>query len=317
VQRVGWSSSLPYGTTEFAPWSFEVVGDVPTAGSRPLTEYSVSSPGYFHTLDLPIVAGRVFNDRDTTGSPQVCIVSEAFVRRFLQGRNPIGLQLALRQGPQAPPLVKEIIGVARQVSGQPAVREERVQVYVPLTQHPTGDVYMVVQPSAGPAEALTPLVRTVVARHDPNTPVRRDRTLEFLSIQSTAGFRFRAALLTMFAGLALLLAMIGVFGVLAYAVQQRRREFGVRIALGASPRHVLALVARSGGWMIGVGGLAGLVLALLLARLMSTFLYRVEPLDPATFAAAVVVLLVTAAMATAIPAFRATRVDPVVAFRNE
>jgi putative ABC transport system permease protein len=318
VRRIGWSSGLPYGTTEFAPFSFEVVGDPPpAAGSRQVTEYAVASPGFFETLDLPVVMGRAFTERDTAGNQQVCIVSEAFVRRFLPGRNPIGLQLALRQGPQAAPVFREIVGVARQVSGPPAALEEPVQVYAPLKQHPTGDTYMVVQPSSGPAEALTPLVRAVVARHDPNTPVRRDRTLEFLSVQSTAGFRFRAAMAGTFAGLALVLAMVGVFGVLAYAVEQRRREFGVRIALGASTRNVLGLVMRSGGRMIALGALAGLLLAGLLARLMETFLFRVEPLDPVAFIAAAVVLLLTAAIATAVPAFRATRVDPVVAFRQD
>ena len=154
---------------------------------------------------------------------------------------------------------------------------------MPLRQYPTGDVYLVAEAATGPAEALTPIVRAIVARHDPNTPVRRDRTLEFLSVQSTAGYRFRAAMVGTFAGLALVLALVGVFGVLAYSVQQRRREFGVRIALGASGSSVLGLVLRGAATMIAAGTLVGLGLALALSKTISAFLFGVQPIDPVTF----------------------------------
>jgi ABC-type antimicrobial peptide transport system permease subunit len=166
-------------------------------------------------------------------------------------------------------------------------------------------------------EALTPLVRAVVARHDPNTPVRRDRTLEFLSVQSTAGYRFRATMVGTFAGLALMLALVGVFGVMTYSVQQRRREFGVRIALGASGSSVLGLVMRDAATMIAAGTLVGLGLAFVLSKTIAAFLFGVQPIDPVTFALVPLVLSATAAIAVAAPAWRAARVDPVVAFRNE
>jgi putative ABC transport system permease protein len=174
---------------------------------------------------------------------------------------------------------------------------------------------MVVQPSAGAAETLTPLVRRVVARIDPDAPVRRDRTLQTLSIASTAGYRFRAEMVATFAALALALAMVGVFGVLAYTVQQRQREIGVRMALGATSLRVTWLVFRDAGWMIATGVVAGMVLAALSGRLVATFLFGVDPLDPLTFVTVPVVLVLTAIAAAAAPAWRASRINPADAFR--
>jgi putative ABC transport system permease protein len=207
--------------------------------------------------------------------------------------------------------------VARQTSDGTKNRDEFMQVYMPLAQLPWGDVYMVARASTGPAEALTPIIRSIVARHDPNTPVRRDRTLGFLSVQSTAGDRFRAAIVGTFAALALALAMIGVFGVLAYSVQQRQREFGVRVALGASSPTIIWLVLGSVGRLIAIGGSVGLLLAFALARSITAFLFGVPPVDPVTFGAVTVVLVVTGIAASAAPAWHATRVDPVMMFRAD
>jgi len=278
---------------------------------------AVATDGYFRTLDLPIVAGRRFTERDSAGAPAVCIVNEAFVRRVLRGRNPLGVRIALQRNPQMKPIVKEIVGVARQTHGWTTDRDEFLQVYMPLAQLATGDVYMVARASRGPAAALTPLIRAIVARHDPNTPVRRDRTLEYLSVQSTAGYRFRAAIVGTFAALALVLAMIGVFGVLAYSVQQRQREFGVRLALGASGPSILWLVLGSAGRLIAFGGALGLVLAFVLGRAIAAFLFGVTPVDPVTFVGVAVVVVVTAAVASAAPAWHAARVNPVVMFRAD
>jgi putative ABC transport system permease protein len=318
VRRVGWASSLPYGTSELGRWAFEIVGDPQVeARDRPTAEYTTADPGYFRTLDLPIVAGRGFNERDTLPSVPVCLVNEAFVRRHFKNRNPIGARLSLTAPPNGPTQIREIVGVARQTRGQPDAPEELLQVYVPLAQYPTGDVYMVVQPSVGAAEALTPLVRRVVARFDPEVPVRRDRTLETLSIESTAGYRFRAKMVGTFAVLALVLAMVGVFGVLAYTVQQRRREIGLRMALGATSAGVMWLVFRDAGRMIATGALVGVVLAGFAGRLLGTFLFGVDPLDPLTFMSVPVVILLTAIAAAAAPAWRASRINPVEAFRHD
>ena len=318
IRRVGWSSSLPYGTGELGRWGFEIIGNPPVeTRDRPSAEYTTANPGYFDTLDLPVVEGRGFTGRDALQSAPVCLVNEALVRRHFEGRSPIGARLSLTAPFGRLSQVREIVGVVRQTSGEPDAPEELLQVYVPLAQFPTGDVYMVVQPSAGPAAALTPLVRRVVARIDPDVPVRRDRTLEVLSIQSTAGYRFRATMVGTFAALALVLAMVGVFGVLTYTVQQRQREIGVRMALGATSARVMWLVFRDAGWMIATGAVAGVLLAAFSGRLVAAFLLGVDPLDPLTFVSVPVVILLTAGVAAAAPAWRASRIDPAIAFRHD
>jgi len=177
---------------------------------------------------------------------------------------------------------------------------------------------LLVKPSAGRAEALLPSIRAAVARIDKRVPLGQAQTIdEILRVFVTARPRFRAAMVTTFATLALILAMVGVFGVLAYSVQQRRREFGVRMALGATTSNVLGLVLGNAGRLIGTGALLGLVSAALFAQSISTFLFGVRPLDPLTFAGVIAVLGATAAIASAIPALRASHVDPVDAFRNE
>jgi putative ABC transport system permease protein len=287
------------------------------ARDRPTAEYTTADPGYFETLDLPILHGRGFTGRDALGSLPVCLINEAVVRRFFQGRNPIGVRMSLKPPFDGPVQVREIVGVVRQTSGEPDAAEELLQVYAPLTQFPTGDVYMVVQPTARSAEALTPLVRRVVAGIDPDVPVRRDRTLEVLSIQSTAGYRFRATMVGAFAALALVLAMVGVFGVLAYTVQQRQREIGVRMALGATSGRVVWLVFRDASWMVATGAIVGVGLAAFSGRLVAAFLFGVDPLDPLTFVSVPAVIALTATLAAAAPAWRASRINPAVAFRQD
>jgi len=320
VRKIGWSTGLPYGTTsEIGRLRAEIVGDPPVApDDRPLADFQAASPGYFDTLDLPIIAGRGFTDRDTFTTQIVCIVNEAFVRRYLGGRDPIGMRLATAGLPGLFPAVqREIVGVVRQLKDRLDETEPPAQIFVPLAQFPWTDTYLVVQGSTGPVQALLTPIREVIARIDRDVPVRRDRTLTDLANLTTAPHRFRAVMVSTFAGLALLLAMVGIFGVLAYSVEQRSREFGVRIALGASAASVMRLILGSAARVVAIGGVIGLAAAAVLVRTISTFLFGVEPLDPMTFGSVSVILALTAALATAAPAWRATRVDPVEAFRAE
>jgi putative ABC transport system permease protein len=318
VRDVAWGSAMPLDG-QFFGQAFQIDGDPPRppADVRDSATYQIVGPSYFELLGVPVLAGRTFTDADATEAPQVCIVDEAFVRRYLKGREPVGTRLlvnAMAQPPQA--VLREIVGVVKHVKQRPDEPEPAPQLYVPIAQNTWWLASLVVQPASGSAAAIAPAVRAAFARLEPDRPVRF-RTLTTIRTEATSRPRFRAALVGAFAVLALLLAVVGVFGVLAYSVQQRTREFGVRIALGASASSVLRLVMSSAGGIIGTGVVIGLVAAAVLGRSISAFLFGVPPIDPITFIAVPLVLMATAAIAVAAPAWRASRVDPVIAFRNE
>jgi putative ABC transport system permease protein len=316
VQRVAWATTLPMGDSQTGGARF-ALADAAMTPESPAADYQIVSSSYFQTVDVPIVAGRGFTDRDTATGPQVCVVSEAFVRRHLHGMNPIGTTVAVARFNSTEPVHREIIGVARQVKGSPDELEDLAQIYVPNSQDPWREAYLLVRAASGPADALAPAVREAIARVDRDLPVRSVMTLEQAARGMTERYRFRATLVGTFAALALVLAMIGVFGVLAYSVQQRWREFAVRIALGASQRNVLGLVAGSAARVIALGAAIGLAAAAALGQLISAFLFGVQPMDAVTFASVAIVLAITAAIAAAAPALRAARVDPAAAFRSE
>ena len=231
------------------------------------------------------------------------------------------MKVALADGdaPEAQRVVREIVGVARQVKGRPDETEDFLQVYVPMAQDPVDDIYLLVRPVSGGAEALAPSVRTAIGRIDKEqlVSVRDVMTLEDVRWDATGRQRFRAVMVITFAALALLLAMVGVFGILAYSVQQRVRDFGVRRALGATSGDVLRLVVGSAARVVATGTVIGLVLSAVFGRLLATLLFGVQPLDPMTFASVTILLALTAAVSMAGPAWRATRIDPAVALRSE
>jgi putative ABC transport system permease protein len=320
VAGVGYTSSLPLDFFDAGGFSFEIVGDPPVdEGQRPTTEYQAVSPTYFSTLDLPILSGRAFDRRDTRDSVPVCIVNEAFARGF-HGRSPIGQRVVLREisVPRSTPIVCEIVGVARQVKGRPDETADFIQIYVPMMQDLSDDVFLVVRPRSGRAEALTASVRAAISRVDREqlVSVRGVMTLEEIAWAATGKHRFRAVLVLAFAALALILAMVGVFGIVAYSVQQHVRDFGIRRALGAGAQDILRQVVGSMARVIAAGAAIGLALAALGGRLIRTMLFGVGPLDPVTFAMVMLALAITAALAIAGPAWRAIRIDPAVALRN-
>ncbi len=323
VGDVGWSTALPLGDSIFGeyPFHYEIVGDPPLdAARKPTTAFQIVSPTYFSTLDLPIVAGRAFDSRDTGGNPRVVIVNEAFARS-LGTRNPIGLQVSFKSAdaPAAKPVVAEIVGVAKQVKFRPDESHDYIQMYVPFAQDPVDDVLMLVRSDTGRADALTPAVRAAISRIDKEqlVSVAEITTLEDVEWAATGRHRFRAGMVASFAALAVILAMVGVFGILAYSVQQRMKDFSVRRALGATTADVLRLVVVNAAGLICTGAVAGLVLAVMFSRLIRSMLFGVQPLDVPTLVLVALALLISGALAVAGPAWRAARIDPATVLRGK
>ena len=319
VRSVGLGFSLPLDGWEIGQ-GFTIVGAPPVGTSeQPAAHYQIVSAKYFETLGIQLLQGRAFTDRDTSATTQVCIVNEEFVRRYLKGRQPIGAYVSVdAMDPTGPkPTVREVVGVIRQVKVEGiGERENALEIYVPVTQNPWFAASLAVR-TAGDPMSLAPAVKAAIARVDKDQAVTRVRTMDEVAAQSMTQPRFRAQLVGSFAALALVLAAIGIFGVLAFSVSQRTREFGIRMALGAQSADVLRMVAANGLKITFAGIAIGLAGAALLTRSLAALLYGVKPADPVTFLAAPAVLAVVALAACAAPALRASRVDPVEALRQE
>jgi putative ABC transport system permease protein len=287
----------------------------PSGPIRGEADFQAVSPGYFATLGISLVRGRLIGDEDRNGTVRVAVVSPAFVRQFLRDRDPIGQQFT--RFPGAPAIT--IVGVVGDIRRDGRAADIVPQVYVSAAQT---DVYPVRLASIavranGDPYALVPSIQRAVWSIDPDQPITNVRTLDEVLSIAAAQRRFNMTLLLSFAALALALALVGVYGVIAYAVAQRTREIGIRVALGATRRDVIALVVRSGlGWSLAgiASGIAGAYAA---SRLMAGLLFGVTASDPATFATIAIVMAAVALSASYVPARRAASVDPVSALRTE
>jgi putative ABC transport system permease protein len=292
---------------------FEIVGAPPVdEAHRPAGHYLMVGVRHFETFGIPLLRGRAFTAHDTASTAPVCIVNEEFVRRYLSGRDPIGVMVSVdAMDPGGPkPVVREIVGVSGQVKVEgPGEKENAVEIYVPIAQNTWTYASIAIQTGGKPL-TLVPAVKAAIARVDKDQPVTQVRTMEEVAADATAGSRFRAGLVGAFATLGLMLAAVGIFSVLAFAVSQRRREFGIRIALGAQPADVHREVIKDGIRVAAFGVAAGLPLAAVLTRTLESLLYGVRPLDPLAFLAAPAVVGLTALLAGVLPALRAARVDP-------
>ena len=273
------------------------------------------SAGYFEAMGIRLLDGRLFDTRDSTDSLPVAIVSDLAARTYWPGASPLGRRLAT-DWTDGRPVWRQIIGIVQSTRHFGLEAQPKPEIYLPHEQAPSPGMQLVVRTHGDPV-ALEPGIRGQIAAIDPEQAAFGFRTMEELLESSSARRRFELALVTTFAGLALLLAAIGVYGVMSHMVAQRNREIGVRLALGARPHEVVAMVLRDGLRLTLVGTAVGLAGAIALSRTLAGLLFGVSPLDPATYAAVAAVLVCVAGMSAYLPSRGAARVDPLVTLREE
>ncbi|HXN18926.1 MAG TPA: ABC transporter permease [Candidatus Binatus sp.] len=311
VESVTMTSLVPVSGEE-SVWSFGINGQ-PNSSSLPSAEYYLVTPNYLREMGIPLLAGRDFMEQDTASSPHVCLINDFLARTIFHGQNPIGQRLQLGRDYS---IVHEIVGVVASVKQRSLQDKDSFQVYEPFEQLPRAGMTFILR-TAGSAANLVPGVRHAIQQVDSQQPITAPRTMDDIVHESVALPRFRTLLLSLFSGLALLLALVGLYSVMSYAVQQQFQEIGVRIVLGALPGDIYRFVLRRGTSLVFVGIGIGLAGTIVMSQLLRAFLFEVTPHDPVTIASVVLLFTVVAMLACALPARRATRVDPMSALRHE
>jgi putative ABC transport system permease protein len=293
--------------------SFVQLGKPPVAtGNEPSAAYYASTPGYFAALHIPIKQGRDFNEHDDAAAPPVAIISESMARRFYAKENPLGQRIRMGNGSKP----AEIVGIVGDVRDQSLESKGMPAVYEPAAQIPFSGMYFAVR-TAGDPSGLIAGIRSAMRELDPELPLDAVGSVDALVAGSLSQRRIAMVMMAVFAALALILAMVGIYGVISYSVTQATQEIGIRMALGARRADVLRLIFGYAGVLVGAGLVIGVAAAMGTGRLLANQLFEVRPTDPLTFAAVAAILAATGLAACAIPAFRAMRVDPLVALRNE
>jgi putative ABC transport system permease protein len=314
VVSAGWVSVLPLGGARAASF-FLVEGQPPESAAGNSIDLLQASPGYFRALGIDLVHGRVCGDQDITTTEGVAVVSEAFVKRYFPAIDPLGTRIR-PGGPSSTAPWLTIVGVVRDVRSRALDAAPPPQVYRCLWQSTNLAMTLVVKTEGDPA-LLERAVRAAVRETDPELPLYSVRPMSAVLASSLASRRFAMTVIAAFALLALALSAVGVYGVLAYLVEQRTREIGVRVALGATRQHILKMVLGTGLGLASAGIAVGLIGAALIARAVATMLFGIATFDPVSFVAIPAVLLAVAVLACYVPARRATRIDPLVALRQE
>jgi putative ABC transport system permease protein len=314
VHQAGLATRVPFSRGN-PQQELYVEGQIPRPGeSVPVINNRSVSPGYFEAIGTPILRGRGILSSDAAGAPPVVVIDETVARQYWPGGDPIGKRIRVTIDSASPWLT--VVGVAPNVKHASLRERPNFAMYRAMSQSPSWSPYIVIRASADPP-ALVAALRRRVAELDPTLPISDVHTMEAAMAESLSVARLTNLLLTGFAGLALLLAAIGIYGVMSLSVNGRLGEFGVRLALGASPGDVLRLVMRQGLVLALLGLAIGVAGALWMTRFLGALLFEVSPMDPATFLAVGSVLTLAAALACYIPARRATRADPIAALRQE
>jgi putative ABC transport system permease protein len=314
VQAVGMVSFLPF-TVLGAATNFDIVGQPPAPPNAALgTDVTVCDVGYFQTLRLPLLKGRLFTEREMREKSNVVVINDALAQRYFPGQDPIGKQLVIYMTERNEPT--EIIGVVGSSKFLDLRAAAQPASFWPHPQLPYTGMTLTVRTASDPLSFASAVEREIHAI-DKDQPVSNVRSMDQWIARSLAQARFSSMLLSIFAGLALLLASIGIYGVMSYAVTQRTSEIGIRLALGAETQNILSLVVGNGLRMTGLGLLIGVLLALPLTRTLASLLFNIGSTDPLTFLGVVVVLAAVASLATYLPARRASRIAPVEALRSQ
>ncbi len=320
VRSAGAARLLPLGST-IGDFGLRIDGYVPPPGTGAKGDWQIVTDGYLEAMGERVVQGRGFQRSDTSDSQLVALVNEELVRRYLSGQNPIGARLKVGGGAMDRPWVT-VVGVVANVHHNGITDVVKEKFYIPHTQwhlstgQPIRAMSLVVRSSVDPG-SLARSIRQEVRALDPALPVAQVRTMQEVVSATMSGSRFVGVLLATFAAIALALSAIGIYGVLSYLVTRRTREIGIRLAIGAGRREVLRLVLGS-GFTLALAGLAlGIAIAALTMQFMRALLHNVEPIDAPTFVAVAVLLSLVALLASLVPAWRAARVDPVVALKTE
>jgi putative ABC transport system permease protein len=305
-------STIPLGDNDLI-YSLVVEGRPTPQGQEPSANWYAVSPDYFQTMRIPLVKGRLFTEHDDSAAQRVAVINESLARRIFPGEDPIGKQI--RMGIDSK-VVREIVGIVKDVKHYGLEAKFTMQMYEPYRQQPMNTMVFLLRTDTDPA-SLASAARRVIFSLDKDQPVSQAITLEDLVAASASQRRFNTLLIGFFAVVALVLAAVGIYGVVAYSVAQRTHEIGVRMALGAQKRDVFSLILRQGMLLVVAGVALGLAGAMALTRLISQLLFGVSALDAATFVSTSLLLAAVALLACYLPARRAARVDPMVALHYE
>jgi predicted permease len=309
VTAAALASSTPFASRPYANGGISVDGYTPARDERPTSDYNAVTPGYFTTLGIPLIAGRDFAQSDADTTEPVAIVSSAFVSKYWPGATPLGRRV------QVNGRWLDVIGVAKDIKYRALLKPPAPVVYVPLAQHLATAVSVFARTAAG-VPGIAAGIAAQAHAIDPNVSPYEILTMREQVMRSTAPQQIAATLVGLFAGAAIALATIGLYGVVAYVVSQSRRELGVRLAIGASPRILMWLVLSNSVRATLVGSLVGALVAIFTTRLLGDLLFHVGARDPAVFLSAFGVMIIVATVASFVPARRAGRIDPVVALRG-
>jgi len=310
VESAAYARITPFSYRTYSSAPIEVDGYEPPPDQQPTVEYNEVSPAYFRTLGIPFVSGREFTRADDENAAPVALVDETMVGKYWHGENPVGKRLRVKDREM------RVVGVVKSAKYANLLENEKPFFYVPLRQNPSAQVGLFVRTQQSP-ETMAPQLTREVHALDPELAPYEVITMREQIDRTTSSQHIAVTLLSGFGGLALLLAGIGLYGVMSYAVSQSTRELGLRMALGAAPSHLLRLVMSRGVTLTAGGVMLGAAAALVLTRLLGYLLYKVSPRDPLSFALAFAVMIVTAVAASLVPAWRATNTDPVRALRSE